>query len=107
MDKYNKDGFISGGEIYDKLDRYAQMLVETHSPCKYNFTHKARITYLKQLCTDDYYIGYNWIWKVPFTNIFFVKMYARDRFATKVASSIFKFVGKEKNYCLTMKNKKI
>lgn len=102
IEKENKDGFISGGYIYDQLDRFAQILALSISNHKYEFTQYGFIKYLKQLCVDDFYIGYNWKFKIG--RRYFIKVYAKDRNGVKIASAIFCFIGTEKNYC-NLKNK--
>lgn len=103
IEKQNIDNFISGGYIYDQLDRFAQgLIICTLSEHTYEFTRWGFITYLKQLCADDFYIGYNWKFKLG--RRYFCKVYAKDRNGVKIASAIFCFIGTEKNYC-NLKNK--
>lgn len=98
MDIKNINDFVSGGYIYDQLDRFAQKLVMEKSDSKYNFTYWAFIKYPKQLCQPDYYIGFNWCKKIN-KRIYIAKVYAKDRNGVKVAWAIFCFVGTSKNYC--------
>ena len=98
MKTYNKDNFVSGGYIYDQLDRFAQMLVSGKSDNKYNFTSWAFIKYPKQLCEPDFYCGFNLCKKIG-KRKFITQVYAKDRNGVKVAWGIFCFVGTEKNYC--------
>ena len=100
---YNKDGFASGTFSFYEMDVFAQMLVESKSDKKYNFTHWAFCKWTKQLCIPDVYCGYNWCIKVG-KRRYITRVYAKDRNGVKVAWGIFCFVGTEKNYC-NLKNK--
>lgn len=95
---YNKDGFVSGGYIFDRLDRFSQFLVSRKSNYKYNFTSWGFIKYPKQLCKPDFIYGINFIKKLN-KRKYLTMVYARDRNGVKVAWGIFCFVGTEKNFC--------
>ena len=98
MEVNNIDGFVSGGYIYDQLDRFAQFLIMGISDNRYNFTSWAFIKYPKQLCEPDFYYGINWVKKAG-KRLYFAKVYAKDKNGVKVAWAIFCFIGTNKNYC--------
>ena len=102
MEVNNINNFVSGGYIYDQLDRFAQTLVAGISDNKYNFTYWAFIKYPKQLCKPDYYYGVNWYKRIT-KRMYLAKVYVKDRNGVKVASAIFCFVGTNKNYCERIK----
>ena len=97
MNKYNIDKFISGGYIFDKLDRYAQIIALTRTNKKHAYTSWAFPKYLKQLCKDDYALKYNWCFKIG--KRIFVKTSMRNNDGLIVATCIFCFVETDKNYC--------
>lgn len=55
MEQKNKYGFLSGGFIFDKLDRWALDYINTQYPYTQEenwFTARAEIQFRKQLCSD-------------------------------------------------------
>lgn len=103
MKKLNNMGFVSGGYIFDILDRFAQIAIRTDYP--YVMTEKAEIQFLKQCC-DPNDLG---VVVKCHKNI----MVVRNRWAVEVmavsigtpstiyATAKFTFVGKTHSYCET------
>ena len=80
MKKTNKFGFISGGYIFDQLDRLALSLVESKSKEKYNFTRWGFCLFDKQLCNEkDFYLGFSYCKKIPFTKTYITKVYMKNK----------------------------
>lgn len=55
MNQYNKYGFISGGALFDMMDRFALRTLNTQHPetdKEFWFTQNSETFFLKQACTD-------------------------------------------------------
>ena len=101
MKTKNKYGFVSGGYIFDKMDRIVQDLVETNNPdLKYWMTKSAKVRYLKQVCSEEN-VGYQVRIRFRFRNIVFVKSYIYKDWNPDIhlAEASFVFVGKNKIHC--------
>jgi len=100
----NKYGFVSGGYLYDKLDRITQDFIERNNPQKkYWMTKKASATYNKQVCS---------LKDIKFSVVIDFKIrnhvYARGCVFDKNTNSClvevhFLFVGKDKIHCSNKK----
>lgn len=48
--EYNKNGCVSGGFIFDQMDKFGHDCVAEKFPDKYVFTENANVAFLKQVC---------------------------------------------------------
>lgn len=48
--EYNENGCVSGGFIFDQMDRYAHDKIKEIVPDKYVFTRDVAITFCRQIC---------------------------------------------------------
>lgn len=51
--EYNENGCVSGGFIFDQMDRYAARLMRAAEPRKHVFTKYANVVFRKQICDWD------------------------------------------------------
>lgn len=102
MKKNNKYGFVSGGYLFDIMDRYAlEKLIDTKGTGFY-FTASANISYQKQCCDhNDLCLQYTHIAEDPVhPDNYSVNVIAYSP-KTKIqyASALFLFTRKNHNYC--------
>lgn len=97
----NKYGFVSGGYIFDKMDRIAQDWVETKNrDLKYWMTKSAKIKYMRQICSEENLaFGVRILFRIGKT--VFVDVYTYKDWDSKehLAEARFIFVGKNKIHC--------
>lgn len=104
MQRRNKYGFISGGCIFDWLDRAALCAINDAYPETKDqqiYTSLARIDYYKQLCNDDDDVTR--VVRVvdnPHDGEYFV-IIDMKYYTTVVASAEFVFKRAKHNYCET------
>lgn len=106
MEDKNIYGFISGGKIFDLMDRAALEYVRENYNEKdsYIFTGHSRISFLKQLCdlknysihvhSDERGMAPGQRWEI------YTKLYSGDG-KTLIAEAFFEFKKANHNYCET------
>lgn len=102
MRNENKYGFISGGYLFDKMDRIAQDWVEiNHNDHKFWVTKSAKVHYLKQVCSlKDLSYRVKLILRIRDTVFVDVTVYDAKDPKKNYAKSTFIFVGKDSLFCI-------
>ena len=104
MDKLNKYNFISGGYIFDLLDREALQIINDRFPETKDqqiYTYTGFINYEKQLCNTDnikyrlVYVNYS---EIDELYEVFIDLLDGD---TQIARGEFEFKKAHHNYCET------
>lgn len=102
MDKTNKYGFISGGYIFDLLDRTALQAINEKYPETANqqvYTASADINYSKQLCNLEYItpiVIMCFYSQAKHKFVVICRLYQNE---TEIADACFEFAIAEHNYC--------
>ena len=100
MDKTNKYGFISGGYIFDLLDRKAlEAINEAYPKTKDQqiYTKVGSIVYKKQLCnTENIKTNTEYIFKKNDEYFVCIVLEQND---TRIADVMFTFARADHNYC--------
>lgn len=101
LNQYNKYGFISGGALFDMLDRFALRKINSEYPetdSQNWFTASAEVSFFKQACPGvSLQLITNYIDKKD--NIIYIDVEARNEENLVICNCCFSFKLAKKNFC--------